>query len=299
VRVLAAVEGGTALSATDWATIVAGVVAALGFADYVRSVWRRTAGRRRDVARRFKRLGTGAQVQFFESVLGEPPAMRRRFDINEEDWGAVEDDETDPPIVTRTYLECFWIDRDYCVQTVSDQDDAVVGYSITTRNRRFRPTIHFPLPPTGRERLMQMLTLGRRRPYELARVKLGHTTFAKALRDDRVFPEIRSFVGARAYSYTELRYCGNPGHYQTFGLTMSSAAPTIGGDPARIETVDPGGDPWREYDEAPDDWLEVAPDWIKATHAHGVVTTVTIILHFPVKEWRTFGPHGDEIRTLP
>jgi hypothetical protein len=47
--------------------------------------------------------------------------------------------DSDPPLATRKYLECFWIDRDYCVQTVGDQDDAVVGYSITTRNRRFKP----------------------------------------------------------------------------------------------------------------------------------------------------------------
>jgi hypothetical protein len=95
------------LSAADWATIVAGIVAALGFADYLRSVWRPTAGRRRDVARRFKRLGNGAQVQFFESVLGEPPAMRRRFEIDQEDWGAVTDDESEPTPVSREYLECF------------------------------------------------------------------------------------------------------------------------------------------------------------------------------------------------
>lgn len=225
--------------------------------------------------------------------------MRRRFDIEEEDWTAVEDDESDPPLVTRTYLECFWIDRDYCVQTVSDHDDAVVGYSITTRNRRFRPVIHFPLPPTGRQQLIQVLTLGRRRSYELARVKLGHTTFADSFRNEWGFPEIRSFLGARAWSYTELRYCGNPGHYQTVGLTMSSAAPTIGSDPARIETVDAGDDPWHDSDEAPDAWIDGAPDWIRAMHTRGIVTTVTIMLSFPAKDWRTFGPHGDEIRTIP
>lgn len=33
--------------------------------------------------------------------------MRRRFDIKEANWGGVEYDGEDPPLVTRTYLECF------------------------------------------------------------------------------------------------------------------------------------------------------------------------------------------------
>jgi len=295
----AAITGEGGLSVADWATIVAGFVAALALADYLRSLWRRTAGRRRDIARRLRRLGTGAQVHFFESVLGEPPAIRRRLEIEQPDSSAVDDDdETEPPLVTRTYLECFWIDRDYCVQTMSDEDGSVVGFSVTTRTRRFRPTIYFPLPPTGRERLLRVVTFGRRRRWELARIKLGRSTFANAFHNGWGFPQIRSFLGARAWSYTEMQYCGNPGHYQHIALTISSASPNIGGDPASIQNVDFGDDPWLDGDP-PDDWLDLAPAWIRSLHAHAAVTTVTIIGWFPVEKWRTFGPHGDEIRSLP
>src|SRR3954468_9791042 len=140
--------GDAGLTAADYATIIAGVLAALGLFDYARSVWGRTVGRRRVVAQRLARLGTGAQLGFFESVLGEPPALRRRFELDEKDWGAVADDDSEPPLVTRSYVESFFIDPLYYVQTVSDVDDPVVGFSITTRPRRFHPTITIPRSPS-------------------------------------------------------------------------------------------------------------------------------------------------------
>jgi hypothetical protein len=291
----------TGLTVADYATIVAGLVAVLALLDYTRRVLTRTVGRRLDVARRFARFGTGAQLQFFESILGEPPAIRRSFECEQPDWGTVENDDDEPLMVKRSYVECFWIDPLFYVQTVSDDDGTVLGFSITTRRRRFHPTIHFPLPPPWRERLLRALSLGRRQPYWLARIELGRTTFAKSLRDDWGFPVIRSWLGTRAYSYTEIHYLGNPGNYQHLALTISSAAPALGGYPDQIQNVEPGDDdPWLEVGEdGPEDWVDAAPDWIRDLHAHGVVTTVTIILGFPLENWPTFGPHGDEVRTIP
>jgi hypothetical protein len=276
-----------------------GVVAVLALLDYGRRLFTRTIGRRRDIARRLERLGTGAQLHFFESVLGEPPAMRRRFQSEQVDWAAVDDDETEPPLVTRSFLECFFIDPLYCVQTVSDSDDTVVGFSITTRSRYFHPIISLPLRPSVRDRLLNVLTFGRRPPSELARVKLGRTRFAEAVRDDWGFPRIRSWLGARAWSYSEIHYFGNPGHYQHFVFSLSSASPVSHSEPGRIENVDRDDDPWLEHEDEPENWLDVAPDWIKELHAKGVITTVTVVGNFPPEDWPTFGPHGDEIRTIP
>src|SRR3954470_14455451 len=100
----------TSVTVPDFATVVAGVAAALGLVESVRRVTARTIGRRIDLARRFRRLGTGAQIQFFESVLGEPPAIRRRFERDLPDWTAVEDWDREPPRVTRSFVECFFID---------------------------------------------------------------------------------------------------------------------------------------------------------------------------------------------
>lgn len=68
----------------DW---LLGVATALGGAAALIAVWRtlgswyrRTLGRRRDRYERLARLGTQAQLTFFESVLGEPPAMRRTIE---------------------------------------------------------------------------------------------------------------------------------------------------------------------------------------------------------------------------
>jgi hypothetical protein len=50
---------------------------------------------------------------FFESALGEPRALRRRVKLEEEDWEAVTEREDEPPLATRSYLECFFIDPLY------------------------------------------------------------------------------------------------------------------------------------------------------------------------------------------
>lgn len=284
--------------ATAAATLVGALAAALALMAYGRSLFVRTVGRRRDAARRLERLGTGAQLQFFESVLGEPPAMRRSFEREQPDWHQVDDDQTDPPLVTRHFVECFFIDPLYYVQTVSDADDTVRGFSISTRSRRFHPLISLPRRPSGRERLANALTFGHRPSPALALVELGRTKFRQALREDWGFPEIRSWLGARAWSYSEIYYFGNPGHYQSFAFTMSSASPLRGGEPGRIQTVEAGEDPWLEHD-APENWLEAAPDWIGELHATGVITTLTVVAEFPLEDWPTFGPHGDEVRTLP
>jgi hypothetical protein len=93
--------------ALDVLTFVPIVAALLVFAATLRGWYRRTIGRRRDRYRRLARLGTNAQLSFFTSVLGEPPAIRRtrgarvRQSVPREEyeraegWEIVPDDELD------------------------------------------------------------------------------------------------------------------------------------------------------------------------------------------------------------
>jgi hypothetical protein len=64
----------------EWLARVGGfltaLVAAGALLGFTRAQYRKTFGRRRDRYGRLARLGTNAQVSFFSSGLGEPPAMR-------------------------------------------------------------------------------------------------------------------------------------------------------------------------------------------------------------------------------
>lgn len=134
-----------AIAATGSA-ILGGVVAAIALSAAARDIYLRTLGRRRDRYRRLCRLGTEAQLDFFAAVLGEPPAIRRtvtKTDFLE--YLGSGDPGNDPDSsgaqtreVSRDLTECFFIDRDYYVQTISDADETVLAYSVTSRARRDR-----------------------------------------------------------------------------------------------------------------------------------------------------------------
>jgi hypothetical protein len=121
-----------AITATGSA-ILGGVVAAIALSAAARDIYLRTLGRRRDRYRRLRRLGTEAQPDFFAAVLGEPPAVRRT--ITKTDFleylgsGDPGYDPDSPEVqtreVSRDLTECFFIDRDYYVQTISDADETV------------------------------------------------------------------------------------------------------------------------------------------------------------------------------
>ncbi len=62
----------------DAAFIVAAVAAILAIVGPGRAWFNRTVGRRFDLYRRFNRLGVGVHQSFFETVIGEGPAIRRK-----------------------------------------------------------------------------------------------------------------------------------------------------------------------------------------------------------------------------
>jgi hypothetical protein len=135
-------------------TTALGVAAPLvGLFFAIRSRYRQTLGRRRERYQRLARLGVGAQLSFFISVLKDPPAMRRTLDGEVTEFAEPGHPMYDPAKVTpgdidnahevklpKNYTECFFIDRDYYVQTISDDDETILAFSVTTRNQRFTPT---------------------------------------------------------------------------------------------------------------------------------------------------------------
>ncbi len=298
-------------------TIVGSVSAALGLVAGARAVFLRTIGRRRDLTQRLLRLGTGAQLSFFESVLGEAPAIRRSFELQRPDWRAPPRTDGSPcSLVTRRYSESIFVNSLCYVQTISDQDDTVVGYAITTRSSSFHPTLWFPTYhrspfrarlATFRRRLIAALRsgpersrrarvidairfdrpIGRRRQGG-TRVELGRTTFEHARPGSN--PRIQSSRGNKYWSYAEAYWGGNPGYYQhvVFAASRVSGAARF---PDGVENLGWSERPWRETE---------GPEWIEKARSSGVITTMAVIgMGFEVEDWPTFGPTVDGMRTLP
>lgn len=204
---------------------------------------------------------------------------------------------------TRSFTECVFIDRDYYVQTITDADDTVLAFSVTTRSRRFRPTYKLPFRP----RYFERHGLQRKRNFGWApiiHVKLGRTRFADLDRDNPdqfAPPHFKVSVGAHNWTYSELRYLANPGYYLTVVLTASDvAAQTPVGEVFKVQQ-ELGGAEWPDPAKAGNEpgWeaLPTAQQFRRDT----VITTYTVIgidlwdVNYP----STFGPHLNLVRTLP
>jgi hypothetical protein len=192
------------------------VVAAIALAGFVRIFYRRTLGRRRDSYARLKRLGTHAQLSFFTSVLGEPPALRRSLlsDV------AIYDDDGTPRRETRQFIEAVYIDRDFYVQVYGDHDETVQAYSVTTRSKRFKPRFRSPGGWSAERRWLRRWPRFRYRFVPHPTVKLGKTRFIElGERPDCA----AAWLGAHNAHYFEAYYYGNPGYYQHFVYSINDA----------------------------------------------------------------------------
>jgi hypothetical protein len=291
--------------------LIGAISASLVILGALRAWYLRTIGRRRDRYRRLARLGTGAQVPFFSSVLGEPPAVQ--YTVEKDDYMVLldrEDPGWDPEKfqtkpVPRDFKVSIFIDRDYYVQAIADDDQTVLAYSVTTRSRRFRPSIR-PVPPLSlRQRVLRRRDwmMPRRQP----RIVLGRTRFADldaTEPDEFAPPRLRLRLGAHNFDYTETAYYGNPGRYQSFAWSASDVArqgPT--GNIAKACTGFPQIDPdeWSRIGSS-DEW----PDWsdlpeLQRFRRDTAITTYTVcdvklaIENYPLGR---FGVGEHEVRTL-
>ncbi|MGE0067246.1 MAG: ETEC_3214 domain-containing protein [Solirubrobacterales bacterium] len=292
----------------DAGAILGAVVALIAFNAAAKSFVRRTIGRRRDRYARLGRLGTGAQLSFFVAVLGEPPAIRQtikndnyRTVVRRGDPGHVEQGEEIQDIfISMSFVEAIFIDRDYYVQVICDLEETVLAFSVTVRRRNFHPVFQVPGNIGWREKRRHKKQFGE--PFVPAfKLRLGRTRFAEL--DDPEFLGCRfqAAVGARSFFYSEDRYYGFPGHYQTFVFTASSAAP----GPGSVADLAAGisqakGEKW------PDKSRDDQPGWeaLSGIHAFRRKTPVTTFSVLRADLWvenfpTRFGPHGDEVGTLP
>ena len=294
----------------DAGTVVAGIGALIVISATIRGFWRRTLGRRSDRYGRLARLGTGAHLSFFTAVLGEPPAMRRtvlKADVKE--FIGSDDPAFDPTaegsqvrLVPLRFGVSTFIDRDYFVQAITDQDQAVIAYSVTTRSNWFCPVLEIPRRPGLITRLRWRRKFGAWRA--VVHVKLGRTTFADldpSNPDEFNGPHLRVNMGAHNYAYSEIEYKGNPGYYQSFAWTASDAARQGRFGLGMSVQQEVGGDEWPNQEDP-----SAGPDWqtmddTQRFRRETVITTYTVIgpslwlENYPLER---FGPWVDEVRTL-
>jgi hypothetical protein len=205
-------------STLDWlgrvGEILTALLAAIALFGIAWGVYRKSFGRRRDRYSRLGRLGTNAQISFFSSVLGDPPAMRRTENATLTRF----DDDGNAYRVRKKWKECVWIDRDFYVHAVADEDDTIHAYSVTTRSKRFHPSFRQPgARLIERGRVGRWLRLKDYKPNP--KVKLGKSRFHLLGR-----PELAaSWIGAHNLHYFEAYRPGNPGLYQDFVYGINDA----------------------------------------------------------------------------
>lgn len=218
------------------------------------------------------------------------------------DYDAASDENT--RICPRRFEVSTFIDRDYYVQTISDDDETVLAFSVTTRSPRFRPVYQVHRQPGLLERLKWRRLY--REPYRpLVNLKLGQTRFTDldpSDPDQFAGPHFIVLMGAHNHAYSETRYMGNPGGYQAFVWTASDAARHGRFGEGMAVSNEIGGNEWPDPNKP-----GIEPVWDQMVETQRfrretVITTYTVVhprlalQNYPLER---FGPHENEVRLLP
>lgn len=141
---------------------------------------------KRILLNKLDRLSAGVNIDYFQTVLGDPPVFKTTADQR---------------------CEHIFVNRYFYVQAITNMEDSVIVFSVTTRTRHFNP----------------ILTLGPYSPTdESLSVRLGRTTFAET--DVLVkSPKLSCSIGVHSFHYSEESYFGNPANYQTFIFAINDA----------------------------------------------------------------------------
>jgi hypothetical protein len=228
------------------ASAAAVVAAAIGVCRWSASYYRRSIGSRRDVAGRLNQLAAGVTTQWVEERFGSPAFVRSVGSATATDRQAV--------------TELIYWTRHAWVQVLTDEHGAVVRFSITVTDSKFKFRIHD-------------LTLNH------LSIKLGHNRFSE-IQVPSIEPEGYSLrVGAHNFEYSEAYYFGNPGNYQHFVLSHNDSGTGIfdtsaGGGPRWCEIgVHRFGDPPRPDHPAFDPKASYAAEF----RAKTTINTLTIL----------------------
>lgn len=266
---------------------------------------RKTILRRHLLARRLRRLAADVQVDYFETILDARPAlvqpMHYRDLVYKEQLGLPADPDEPLTEVKHGGRIVYFVFSDCYVQAIISTFDSVLAYSVTSRRRRFRPTLYIAGRNTVRDRITMLIRYRYWRASANRKLKLQKTTLGRIQDvldhdyedEDYVKPPHMISGGARSWTYTDIYYLGNPGHYQEYGFTASSA---VISKPLDADSFNTAAHAFVE-----DDWEDPeARGALRRFRAATPITTYTVIgasCSSDRYDWH-FGPHGDEVRVL-
>lgn len=133
-------------------------------------------------------------------------------------------DKLDKPAVTHTKVktkEFIFISKYFYVQAVTDMDDMVRLFSITSRINNFNPT--FKMPGFDKKDKNGYVTLNKTTFFDVFKKIEKYEGDEQSKVDDYIIPECQAFLGAHRFAYYEGSYLANPGNYQSFYIGVNDA----------------------------------------------------------------------------
>lgn len=143
-------------------------------------------GQKNLALKKIQKLSAGVDIGYFKDILKNPVFINKTKCKN---------------------VEYIFIDPLFYIQTITDENEQVLAYSITTRKKDFNP----------------VLELG---PYESAKGSLSIVLGKSKFEELNYLGEpqkIKSYVGAHDLFYGEEYYFGNPGNYQSYAFSLNEA----------------------------------------------------------------------------
>lgn len=123
--------------------VVSSLVALIEGGGKIYSMYQATIGHNAELDKQLNSLNVEVDLGYFNGVLGAPAIKNTRV-ITRTSYliDSVEDIESPEEVKENfTYKEYFWIDENYYVQAVADDNDKVGMYSITVRSNDYIPEI--------------------------------------------------------------------------------------------------------------------------------------------------------------
>ena len=291
--------------------IVAGGI--LGLYKAAVRIYSRTAGSRRDLARRLNELAAGVTLRYIEERFGTPAFSRTIVLPRQPSTGAARPPRRTlreialvaagadaAPASTKTatgqacardgtpcdgqpFRELVFREKHAWVQVLADDNDAVARFSVTVTDPRFRFSV-------------RDLTWG-----HLA-VRLGHSRFSD-VREGQPVSGRSLRIGAHNHEYAEAYWFGNPGNYQHYVISSNE----IGTGEFWFPVLQEGPPAHRSGTLAPDDPQPAGqavpgpdePDWSRF-RAGTTINTLTVLgpARQPADLAAPRGPDSTHVRVL-
>ncbi len=202
---------------------------------------------------RISSLSAGLDIDYFTEMIDFRPAFKNQYD---------------------NYQEYIYVHELFYIQAITDQNNKVLMYSVTTRDYSFNPKLVLDEMSQDNKKFV---------------VILGQSTFGDV--EDYLPESISAGYGARRAWYHEKYYFGNPGLYQNYIIAYNDAGVGSIEDFTILsfDTLD-------QYNRTE---ASISPD-IKKIRNHIIVNTYSIGNQLGIDGFSAFqfGPDLDQVRLL-